>query len=292
MNRTSSINAGGVVLALLASVLMAARPTTSVGGRETETGGSADGGAARIVSASTVADRLLADLCPPDRIVAVTTQSLDGPDAHRHRGRATITSLEDIEEIVSLRPDLVLTHNVADARRVERLREAGLRVTDLGTPTGISALRDDVATVAEACGVPDVGRRYVEAFERRMRAVAADIPEAERRQGIYVGLYGDRLFGGTRGTSYHDVLTAAGLRDVAAERYTGWPQYSIEQLLELDPEVIVTRAGMERPLCEHPSLRQLRACDGAVIGVEGHHLDDPGPGMLDAAEAVRTAVYP
>lgn len=297
MSRVAILNGGAMGLALVLSVAMAWRPTGS--GRRSDDASAPEERASlepaqRIVSASTVVDRLLLDLCAPGRIAALTAHSAEGPDGHRYLGRPTIRSLEDVETIVSLRPDLVFTHNVADARRVERLREAGLRVVDLGPLEGMDSLREDIVAVASACDAVPAGRRYATALERRMAAVAADVPAAEHRRGIYLGVYGDRYFGGTLGTSYHDVLLAAGLRDAAAaDGFTGWPQYAIEQLLEIDPEIIVTRRGMRASICEHPTLRALRACtEGSVVELDEAILDDPGPGMLDAAEAIRAAVYP
>lgn len=246
----------------------------------------------RIASGSTVADQLLLELCDPQRVVAYTEASAQGADASRYRSQARIGSIDEIEDILALRPDLLLVHNVGDVRRVERLRDAGLTVFDLGSTSGLGSLREDVRQLATLCGAADHGRRYVERFERRMREIAADLPLSRRRTAIYLSIYSDRLFGGTVGTSFHDVLVAAGLRDVATERHRGWPQYSVEDVLELDPEVIVTHDAMARTICDHEVLAGLRACAGGMVEVDPWLLSDPGPRMLVAAERIHRAVYP
>lgn len=294
MSRTSLLNGAAVSLALVASVAMATRAPRSA---STEPDGAqrvtdltdATGVTVqlrdfrRIVSASTVADRLLLELCPRDRVVAFTARSAEGPDGHRFAGATTIGSLDDTEAILALRPDLVLTHNVAARRRVERLREAGLTVFDLGALEGRRTLTEDIRQIAALCGAPERGARYAERFDRRLDRLAPGTPS---ESALYVSVYADRLYGGARGTSYHDVIVAAGLRDLAAH-LDGWPQYDAEQLLTLDPDLIVTREGMRATLCDHPLLSRLRACDGAVIELDGDLLDDPGVGMLDAAEQLR-----
>jgi iron complex transport system substrate-binding protein len=302
VSRVSVANGAGLLLALAVSV-------GAAGGRE-RTGAAAARealrpatitdatGAAvpvrayrRIASGSTVADRLLVDLCDRRRVVAFTAASAEGPDAARYRAEGTVASIDDLEEILALRPDLVLVQNVAAARRVERLRDAGLTVFDLGPSEGLRSLHEDARQVAALCGAPERGARYARRLARRMEAVAADVPPAQRRAAIYLTIYGDRLFGGTLGTSFHDVLTAAGLRDAAAGRHRGWPQYSVEEVLELDPELVVTRTSMGDAICGHSTLARLRACDGGVVEVDGALLSDPGPGMLEAARAVHAAVY-
>lgn len=286
MSRTALANGAALLAAVALAVLGASgRALPGVTSGEPEVAEVPS----RIVSASTVADRLLFDFCPPDRVVAITERSTLGPQAHRFVGHATVRSLDDLEAIVALRPDVLLASNVDDPRRVARIRDAGVEVVELGSSDGLASLLSDVRTVARLCGVPDGGARYADALERRMGGVARDV--TERREGIYLSIYGDRNFGGTVGSSYHDVLTAAGLEDAAAEAYRGWPQYTIEQLLELDPEVIVTRAGMRATICGHPALSHLSACPDDVVEIDGELLDDPGPGMLDAAEAIHDAVY-
>jgi iron complex transport system substrate-binding protein len=82
------------------------------------------------------------------------------------------------------------------------------------------------------------------------------------------------------------VLTAAGLLDVAALRYRDWPAYSAEELLALDPELIVASTGMTASICRHAGLSRLHACarPGAVLEIDSSLLASAGPSMAEAAE--------
>jgi hypothetical protein len=127
-----------------------------------------------------------------------------------------------------------------------------------------------------------------------MHGVAADIAPSARKRAVYVSAYGGQLFGGTVPSSYHDVLTAAGLLDIAAARFRDYPHYDPEQLLDLDPELIVTQPASVALICRVSGLGRLRACqdDGAgIIGLDDAVLGDPGLGMLEAAEALRDHAY-
>jgi len=249
----------------------------------------------RIASTSSLADGLLLALCEPDRIAAFTqTSPGQGPFGYRYSGKPTLRGPGDLEALLTLGPDLVLGSGlVAGSDRVARIRDAGLTVFDLGEMRGLSSLLPNIVTIATLLGRAETGRELATRFEQRMRRLAAAIPERERPGGLYVSLFGDVLYGGTDGSSYHDVLTAAGIRDVAAERYVGWPRYTPEQLLALDPELIVTHDGMARSLCAHPGLGQLRACrNQRIVELDGALLGDPGLAMLDAAESLFEAVHP
>jgi len=245
----------------------------------------------RIISGSTVVDSLLLALADPTRVAAYTHYgSTASPYAYRLAGKPTA---ESIEEILSLRPDLVLLHAHGRPDKVARLREAGVAVFDLGEMKGISTLLPNIRTVARLLGHPDRGEQLARSFQRRMHSIASHIPQAERPQALYLSVQPSAFFGGTIGSSYHDVLIAAGLRDVAGTLYTGWPKYSTEHLLELDPEIVVTHLGMGADLCRRSGLEQLRACTraGRIVEVDPFLIGDPSLYMLEAASTIFERVF-
>jgi iron complex transport system substrate-binding protein len=246
----------------------------------------------RIVSASTVADTLLLELCEPDRIVAFTAQSAhNGASGYKYAGKPTV-DLGNVESVLALHPDLVLVSVVGDPHRVARLRDAGIVVFDLGEMRGFATLIPNIQEVAELVGHPDRGERFARELVERAASVAIDISGPDRKTGMYLSIYGGRLFGGASGTSYDDVLRTAGLIDAAAAS-RDWPQFATEQVLDLDPEIIVTNAGMQQALCEHAGFSHVRACTRAdgVVEVDEAILGDPGPSMVLAAQAIRDRVY-
>ncbi|MGB8328629.1 MAG: ABC transporter substrate-binding protein [Polyangiales bacterium] len=248
---------------------------------------------ARIVSTSTIADQVLVEIIEPSRLLAVSAHTLRTQDSRRYGDKIGVERARDIETIIELRPDIVFVNNFVDRRQVERLKEADLQVFDLGEMRGLQTLLPNIRQLAGVLDVPERGEKLVAELLTELQAVAADIPDGNRERGLYVGIHGNQLYGGAAGTSFHDVLIAAGLRDVAAESgFQGWPAYTNEQLLSLDPPWIITNPGTERSLCRHPGFQSLSACRvGRVRSIDTDLLTDPGLGILRAAEAVHAAVY-
>jgi len=247
----------------------------------------------RIVSTSTIADQVLIELIEPDRLLAVSGHTLRTQESRAYADKIGVERARDIETIIELRPDIVFINNFIDRRQVERLKDAGLNVFDLGEMRGLETLLPNIRQLAAVLGMPERGERLADDLVRRLEAVSTDVAEEERRRGLYVGIHGDRLYGGTAGTSFHDVLVAGGLIDMAAEAgFHGWPAFTNEQLLSLDPPWIITNPGTERSLCRHPGFESLSACRaGHIRSVETDLLTDPGLGIVQAAEAVHAAVY-
>lgn len=249
----------------------------------------------RIVSTSTLTDRLLVELVEPDRVLAFSAAGArHSPWAYQYAGKRAVEGLGPVEGLIAMKPDLILMTSFGGGGRVAKLRAAGIEVFDFGELRGVTSLVKVSETLAVLLGHRERGVRFARAFERRLAAVARPLADRPRRRALYVAVIGPNLYGGTTGTSYHDVLAAAGLIDVAAGRFKDWTKYSAEQLLELGPELIVTKTGMGRALCVFPGLEHIPACEvpGRILELPPGLLDEPGPAMLDAAETLFALAYP
>jgi iron complex transport system substrate-binding protein len=195
--------------------------------------------------------------------------------------------------LLALKPDLVVVSSPGSFSKLERLRDAGLEVFDLGSQSGLDSLVPAALRLGAVLGVQARAEQLMKAFRGRLERLAKGV-EPPRRSAAYVASYAGKLLSAGRGTSYHDVLQHAGLVDVVSGVFSGYPELSAEQLLDLDPDLIVSPTGAGEVLCRRPGLARLRACSraGAVIEIDGALLGDTGLGMLEAAERVHAAAYP
>lgn len=247
----------------------------------------------RVASTSTIGDALALALLEPERVLALSDYGKRHHDeAHRYGQRLPVVGPQQLEQLVERGVDLLITNHLGSQAELARMREAGLQVFNFGDMRGLTTLLPNIAAFAALVGEPARGELYATKLVRRLRAVASDIPASKRKTAVYVSTYANQLFGGAAGTSYHDVLVHAGLRDVASERHSGWVHYDPEQLLDLNPEIVVANRGTGEALCLVGGLENLRACrNGRVVTIDMDLLNDPGPRMLEAAEALRERVY-
>jgi len=89
------------------------------------------------------------------------------------------------------------------------------------------------------------------------------------------------------------MLHAAGLIDVAAEQYRDWPHFDPEQVLAMDPDLIVTTEPSQPQLCRTAGLATLKACtlSGGIVVLPDGLIGNLALSMLDAAEELRRRVY-
>ncbi len=259
----------------------------------------------RIASSSPVADNLLYALAEPSRVIARSEHGAES-SAFRYRyaykETSTIAGSDDVETILAVEPDLVFVHGGSPKNRYARIREAGVYVFDLGSMLGVDALVEDILQMSALLGRPERGRVLADRFRRRLARVAQNVAVGARPTALYLSVYGGKIYGGTVGSSYHDLLHFSGLNDLAAERFRGWPRFSPEDLWVMNPDVVVTQKGMGVVLCGLTGLAELRACaekapseqEGALWGIvelEPALLSLPSLDMLEAVEAIYESVH-
>lgn len=197
--------------------------------------------------------------------------------------RLTAGIQPEAEEVLALDPDLVLATSMTPAATRAQLTRLGLRVEviDAGSLASIEAA---LARVARMLGV-STPPATVQTSRARNRSAAL--------------LFGaDSSYSAGCGTHAHEILEAAGLRNIAAEAGGPWPQLGEEFLLAADPELIVVadygpadRDRVLQTMRAHPVRKHLAAVRaGRVLVFPAAAFSIPGPAALQAGEKLRAEV--
>ena len=189
----------------------------------------------------------------------------------------------DPEAVLQLAPDLVLATSMTPAATREQLVRLGVRVE-----------------VIEARSLDEI-RAAQQKLSELLGVVAAIRPEtakpaAEKSVALLFGA--ETGYSAGCGTHAHEILEAAGLRNIAAEAGGPWPQLGEEFLLAADPDVIVIAdyGGTKRDdvleiLQRHPVRRHLAAVrSGRIVVFPAPVFSVPGPAALEAGESLRAEV--
>lgn len=234
---------------------------------------------ARIVSLAPNLTQMVLSLGAGSRLVAVTP-FCDAPDAIP---RLPGGIQPEAEAIVGLSPDLVLATPLTPAVIRTQLGNLGLRV-EIVDATSLEGIRASISRLAGILGVP--------------------APENPAPTRVPAGSTAVLLFGANtgysaaRGTHAHEILEAAGLRNIAGDATGPWPQLGDEVLFAADPDYIIVADYGETTVDEvladlrsQPVRRHLAAVrSGRVIVFPAEAFSVPGPGALQAAKKLRDAM--
>lgn len=195
-----------------------------------------------IVSTNPCADAILVRLVEPGRIAAISHYSQD-PAATSlsldlaRRFRATAGTAE---EVVAMRPGLVLASSFTPPSTRAAFDRAGLKTLYLDSPTTIAASRQQVMEVAAAVGAPARGQGLIAEIDYALAGQGARGPVPHRRQPAALLFIAGELANGS-GTLLDELLTRAGFTNAAASyglRYTG--TLPAELIVSRPPDVILT----------------------------------------------------
>lgn len=254
----------------------------------------APGDGRRVVSQTVLSDEVLWDLGPEvhPHVIAVSTMADDPRYSHVvDRWPASIPRAAGTSEaLLALVPDLVILASFTSAETQAVIRDAGLRMLVLDRFDGFDDYRANVRAIAAAVEAEAAGDRLVAEFDARLLELRVDTPGGPRvlswNEGNVPGA----------GTSFHDIATAAGLRNIPAEQgRSGHLQLGIEQIVAWDPDVLVVPCGTDdceaaaRDHAARPGLSATRAArQGRVIAIPSRDLYSTGAAMLDVVERLRS----
>ncbi|MGH2724776.1 MAG: ABC transporter substrate-binding protein [Actinomycetota bacterium] len=226
-----------------------------------------------------------------ERILGVSGPFDDFPPAARDIPRvAGRGSTEpNIEEVVSLEPQLVLTAFIGGEWK-DRLRELQVPVFTALAEDFEDAVAD-LVTVGRLTGAEEEAEALARNIRARARAVE-DRADAEPTVTCFLEL--SDLFTVGPGALEFDLLQRAGCDPVTASAGDPYPQWSVEQLVEDDPDVyLASEFGQSlEAVTDRPGIRDLTAVEeGRVYLVDGDLISRPGPRLVEGLEALAEALH-
>lgn len=233
-----------------------------------------------------------------DRIIGVSDHC-NYPEEATNKPKVGGYFTPSIERIVELDPDLVLTDDghVADIAQLEGL---GIPFIVL-QPKDIDGLISNIELLGNITGSQQKASELISNLEERIDAVIATVENAPRPRVFYVYDATDPTKPWTAGPgSFIDALISlAGGENVAAQAHGPWIQFSMEELIDSDPEIIVVDAMMGTAVISPSELKKIAAWQGIIavredrIGVvDGDLVSRPGPRIVEGLEEMAQIIHP
>lgn len=206
----------------------------------------------------------------------------------------------DLEAILALQPDLVLACGINSPELVASLEELGLTVYFLPNMRGFEAMFDYLHAVGVMTGHVSEAASLVESLSTRLAAVDLAVTPITDIPSVYYELDATNPaapYTGGLGSFISFQLRRAGGYNIASEVKGEWVAISLEQLLVLDPDVILLgdAAYGETPekVAARPGWDALTAVkNGQIFPFDDNLVSRPGPRWVDALEALLEVLHP
>ena len=237
-----------------------------------------------IVSLNPCTDAILSEVADPSQILAISHYSHDPASSSMDLATARRFAVTGgtVEEVLALRPDVVVSGNFMSPAAVGAMNRLGLRLEQLPIAPTIAASEAQVRTLARLAGHPERGEALIARIEAAL-ATAAPPPGSAAISAV-VWQSGGIVPGGD--TLIAELLRRTGFTSFSAAR--GMKQADVLPLEAMlaDPPVVILTAGEPRAnedrLLAHPALAALK--DTRRERFDPSLLWCGGPTIIRAAE--------
>ena len=204
----------------------------------------------------------------------------------------------NIEQIIALEPQVLLMSTMAQTEeQVQQLEAAGIHVVvsdaqDIeGTYTAINMIGTLTGKQAEAASI-------VESMQKTFDEIKANAGDGTKTVYFEVSPLQYGLWTAGSSTFMDEIANMLGLTTCLAD-VPGWGEISEEQVLERNPDYIVTISMYygEGPTPEEEILSRTgwenvtAVKDGKILNLQNNELSRPGPRLADGAKAMYDFVY-
>jgi iron complex transport system substrate-binding protein len=222
--------AGALVAALLPGVTAGA----SAGASESAAKSTA-GKAATVVSLDFCADQYALAFIPREQILAVSADGAGPLSFYRDRAAGLPVTRASAEEVLMLRPDVVVRTFRGGPGMDALLERLGVRVVQPGYAFTYDDHLTNLAKAAETLSAPAAGAALAESLRARRAALQA----APRLDASAIYLTPSGLTAG-EGSSVARIIDLAGLRSFAVEiGIKGWASLPLEEVVMGAPDMVI-----------------------------------------------------
>ena len=247
----------------------------------------------RIVSIGPSNTEYLFALGAGDRVVGVDDFSDTPADAGKKEKVGGVKV--NVEKVVSLRPDLIVTVKFSDGT-IERLATTGAPVL-IVDPQRLADVARSAVLLGTAVGAN--GQKLAADIDTRVEAVRTKTATAPRPRVYHEVDATDpsKLYTVGPGSFISDIIDAAGGTNIANRASTAYPQLSPEEIVKADPEVIVLGDAdygvTDVALNARPGWTNISALrTKRIYGIADSLVSRPGPRVADAVEAYARFLHP
>ncbi len=205
----------------------------------------------------------------------------------------------NLEQILALEPQVLLMNAMDQPKeQVDALEQAGIRVV-VSDADDIAGTYQSIRLIGNIAGKAEEAEALIASMEETFSAIRQH-PTDDVERTVYFEVspleYG--LWAAGSNTFMNEIAQMMGLTNIFAD-VDGWAAVSEEQVLERDPDYIVTVAMYfgegptpEEEILSRQGWENVTAVKyGRILNLQNNELSRPGPRLTEGAELMYDLVY-
>jgi iron complex transport system substrate-binding protein len=254
----------------------------------------------RIISASPQSTEILTGLGVTSKIVAVDTYSMDVTGIAKSLPNIDFYK-PDAEKILTYKPDVLIVGGMSQSQGTDpfkALKDAGVCVVYIPSSINLQGIMDDISFLAQLTGTTDKGKTMVASMKTQIDKIKAIGSKITTKKKVYFEIdsstAGPYSFG--TGVFLDEILTDIGATNVFSNQ-KGWIKVSAEQVVSLNPDVILSNdmytpnaLGVIKARAGWANISAIK--NNLLFTIDTNSSSRPSQNIIKAMQQIAKAVYP
>lgn len=259
----------------------------------------------RIITAVPSHTEILFALGLEDNIVAVS-EYCDYPagalDKENIGGYKTLNT----ERIIELQPDILFVYGDGDDDAIEQVDSAGITIVRY-EPESIEEVLETIISIGQVVGEEEKAEEIRNQLIEKKEEVLDKIKNQQQKR-VFYEIWDEPLMAAGPGSFMDELIVLAKGKNIASDAEGGYPVFSIEALVERDPEVYLIPANHVQnfdkmtdkeknqritEIKNRPGYEDITAIKNDRIELlEPNIVSRPGIRIIEALEIIAKAIHP
>lgn len=207
-------------------------------------------------------------------------------------------TLINVEKVIALKPDLVLA-NVAltSPEAIQQLQSNGIKVLVVNDATNFDQVYQSIKMVGKATGTSEKAANVVKKMQQQLAVIKEKTASVKNEKTVYIEISpSPDIYAAGKHTFMDQMLKTIHAKNAVTEN--NWPKLNEEEVIKLNPDVIITTYGdstknAPQQVLERKGWQQMNAIKNKqVFEVDPDLVNRTGPRIIDGVEQLAKAVYP
>ncbi|HSI67768.1 MAG TPA: ABC transporter substrate-binding protein [Planococcus sp. (in: firmicutes)] len=207
----------------------------------------------------------------------------------------------NVEQIISLQPDIVLAHESgigAGEEGLQQLRDADIKVFVVQNAISFDEVYETIAIIGQATGAVEEAQSLIADMQEQVADIEERAAAVEEQKTVFIEVGSTpEIYTTGSGTFMDEMLSIINAENMAGDQ-EGWVSMDPEAIVDGNPDVIITTDGTYNP----DAVEQIKTRSGfadvtavqeeAVYAVDSDPVTRSGPRLTEGLMELAQAVYP
>lgn len=211
----------------------------------------------------------------------------------------------NVEKIIELDPDIVFIYGAGQPDAVEQMKANDITIISNESET-IDEIFNSILQTGKIANVEEKADQLVKDMKEEKNNIINRVKDADKVR-VFYEVWDQPLMTAGQGSFIDELITLAGGENVAADGQGAYPEYSVENMLEKDPEVYIVPdhavddgdltggevGDLKEAIKARPGYHVISAVKNNRIELlEPNIVSRPGIRIIEALELFARAIHP